>query len=49
MENNWLQELRKLEFNPLNAMLNPICHLLALFGARHIFHVSGVRVTASNG
>jgi len=31
-------------FNPLNAKLNPICHLLALLGAHHIFHVSGVRV-----
>jgi len=31
-------------FNPLNAELNPICHLLALFGAHHIFHVSGLRV-----
>jgi hypothetical protein len=30
--------------NPLNAELNPICHLLALVGAQHIFHVSGVRV-----
>jgi hypothetical protein len=30
--------------NPLNAELNPICHLLALVGARHILHVSGVRV-----
>ena len=26
--------------NPLNAQLNPICHLLALFGADHILHVS---------
>jgi hypothetical protein len=26
--------------NPLNAKLNPICHLLALVGAHHIFHVS---------
>jgi len=26
--------------NPLNAMLNPICPLLALFGAHHILHVS---------
>ena len=25
--------------NPLNAELNPTCHLLALLGARHIFHV----------
>jgi len=31
-------------FNPLNAKLNPICHLLALLGAHHIFHVSKVRV-----
>jgi len=27
--------------NPLNAELNPICHLLALLGAHHILHVSG--------
>ena len=26
--------------NPLNAELNPIRHLLALVGARHIVHVS---------
>ena len=31
-------------FNPLNAELNSICHLLALLGARHILHVSRVRV-----
>jgi hypothetical protein len=31
-------------FNPLNAELNPICHLLALLGAHHIVHVSEVRV-----
>ena len=31
-------------FNPLNAELNPICHLLALLGAHHILHVSRVRV-----
>ena len=30
--------------NPLNAELNPICHLLALVGAHYIFHVSGLRV-----
>ena len=29
------------DFNPLNAELNPIWHLLALLGAHHIFHVSG--------
>jgi hypothetical protein len=27
-------------FNTLNAELNPICHLLALFGAHHILHVN---------
>jgi hypothetical protein len=31
-------------FNPLNAELNPICHLLALLGAHHIVHVSRIRV-----
>ena len=31
-------------FNPLNAELNPICHLLALLGAHLIFHVSRLRV-----
>ena len=30
--------------SPLNAELNPIRHLLALVGARHIVHVSRVRV-----
>jgi hypothetical protein len=34
----------KLIINPLNAELNPFCHLLALLGAHHIFHVSGLRV-----
>jgi len=29
---------------PLNAQLNPICHLLALLGAHHIIHVNRVRV-----
>ena len=31
-------------FNPLYAELNPICYLLALLGAHHILHVSGIRV-----
>ena len=31
-------------FNPLNAELKPTYHLLALLGAHHIFHVSGLRV-----
>jgi hypothetical protein len=30
--------------NPLTAELNPIRHLLALVGARHLVHVSGIRV-----
>jgi len=30
--------------NPLNAELNPICHLLAFFGAHHILHISRIRV-----
>ena len=29
---------------PLNAELNAICNLLALLGAHHILHVSGLRV-----
>ena len=35
------------EFNPLNAKLNPICHLLALLGAHRILHVSKLRVKQS--
>jgi len=30
--------------NPLNAELNPICHLLALLGAHHILHIGRIRV-----
>jgi hypothetical protein len=30
--------------NPLNAKLNPICHLMALLGAHRILHVSRIRV-----
>jgi len=32
------------DLNPLNAELNPICHLLALLGAHLILHVSRIRV-----
>jgi len=32
------------DINPLNAELNPICHLLALLGGHLIFHVSRIRV-----
>jgi hypothetical protein len=35
-------------FNPLNAELNPICQLLALFGARPILHISRIRVNSSS-
>jgi len=34
----------KNQINPLNSELNPICHLLELLEAQHIFHVSGLRV-----
>ena len=34
-------------FNPLNAELNPICHLLALLRAHHILHVSRIRVNVN--
>ena len=30
--------------NPLNAELNPICHLLALLGAHLIFYISSIGV-----
>ena len=33
-------------FNPLNAELNPICHLLALLGGATIVVVSRLRVNA---
>jgi len=32
------------QLNPLNAELNPFCHLLALLGAHHILHISRQRV-----
>ena len=32
------------EFIPLNAELNPICHLVALLGVHHFLHVSRIRV-----
>ena len=34
--------------NPLNADLNPICHLLALLGAHHILHVNRIMVKAGH-
>jgi hypothetical protein len=37
----------RLSIYPLNAELNPICHLLALLGAHHILHVSRIRINCS--
>jgi hypothetical protein len=34
-------------FNPLNAELNPVCHLLALL-AHPIFHVSWIRARSTD-
>jgi len=34
-------------FNPINAKLNPICHLLTLLGAHHILHVRRIWVKAA--
>jgi len=34
--------------NPLNAELNPVCHLLALLAAHHILHVSRIRVNTGS-
>ena len=39
-----LMSVADLCLNPLNTELSPICHLLALLGAHHTFHVSGLRV-----
>ena len=43
---NILLEIKYSYINPLNAELNPFCHLLALLGAHHILHVSRIRVKA---
>jgi hypothetical protein len=42
--NNRQRSCANKPFNPLNAELNPICHLLALLGAHRIIHVSRIRV-----
>jgi len=42
-QNSFFKFVKRI-FNPLNAELNPISHLLALLGAHHILHVSGLRV-----
>ena len=33
-----------MKVNPLNAEVNPICHLLALLGAHPVLHISRIRV-----
>jgi hypothetical protein len=45
-ENTILTHFKMRLFNPLNAELNPICHLLALLGTHHILYVSRIRVNA---
>ena len=37
------------DVNPLNAKLNPTCHLLALLGAHPILHVSRIKVNILGG
>jgi hypothetical protein len=34
----------EVQFNPLNAKLNPICHLLEMLAAHPILHVSRIKV-----
>ena len=45
---NYLCDMYKPFFNPLNPELNPICYLLALLGAHHFLHVSRIRVKLLN-
>ena len=37
-----------MRINPLNAELNPICHLLPLLGTHHILNVGRIRVKLDN-
>jgi len=39
----------RVDINPLDTELNPICHLLALLGAHHILHISRIRVKGTGG
>jgi hypothetical protein len=43
-----LTRVRLVGFNPLNAELNPICHLLALLGAHPILYVSRIKVNCNS-
>ena len=40
----WHVDKYKITFNPLNAELNPICHLIALLGSATIVVVGRLRV-----
>jgi len=42
--NETMLEQNKVQFNPLNTKLNPICHLLGLLGAHPVLHISRIRV-----
>ena len=44
----YLMKRTRFSLNPLNADLNPICHLLALLGTHLILHVDRIRVTVSS-
>ena len=44
----YIKSYSHLFISPLNAELNPICHLLALLGAHHIPYVSRIRVKYLN-
>ena len=44
MQRRMVEKGVKYHVNPLNAELNLICHLLALLGAHHIFHVNWLKV-----
>ena len=43
-QHTWDRSICVFLFNPLNAKLNPRCHLLALLGAHPILHISRIRV-----
>jgi len=47
-QKNFIEIYCSVSFNPLNAKLNPIGHLLALLEAHHILHVSRIRVNAKD-
>jgi hypothetical protein len=48
-KNNWYFACIPIYINPLNAELNPICPLLALFGAHLILHVSSKGLIFTSG